>query len=69
MSDGAEALLDLRPVKRAVERLFPGGHPAREAIHQEPDALPRAEGVTRLGVYVRVLFALRKGAPGIGRRG
>jgi hypothetical protein len=33
-------MLDFRPPKAAVRRLFPPGHPLREALLQEPKTPP-----------------------------
>lgn len=51
--------IDLRFCKRASRRLFPPGHPVREALAQEPDSVPCEEGLPKLEAYLRMLLALR----------
>lgn len=50
---------DLRPVKEAARRLYPPGHAVRALIEAESDVLPRREGLAKLEVIVRLVWALR----------
>lgn len=54
-----EALIDLRKAKEAALRL-PYDHPVRLALLQEPDFLPRPEGIGKLETYIRLAMALRR---------
>ena len=52
-------VVDLRPVKAGAQRLFPPGHPLREALSQEPDVLPRSQAQARFVVYLRWAWTYR----------
>ena len=54
--DNAE--LDFRPLKAAARTRLPPGHPLRAILEQEPDAVPRAEGLVKLETYVRLLYTV-----------
>ena len=49
-----DSTVDLRPLKRTVRGL-PADHPARIAVLNEPDELPRAEYAGRLPVWFDLL--------------
>lgn len=53
-------VLDLRGLKAGVCRLLEPEHPLRIAVMQEPDQLPRAQGIARLQAYARLALALRR---------
>ena len=55
----APEVVDLREAKAGAQRLFPAGHPLREALCREPDVLPRSEAQARVGVYLRWAWACR----------
>lgn len=52
-------VLDLRDLKAGVCRLLEPSHPLRIAVMQEPDQLPRAQGIARLQAYARLALAMR----------
>ena len=52
--------IDLRRAKAEALRILSAGHPVREALVLEPDFLPRPEGLAKIEVFIRVLFALRR---------
>lgn len=51
--------IDLRACKAAAARLFPPGTPFREALQQEPDFLPRPEGLVKLETYLRMVLTMK----------
>lgn len=55
-----QEVLDLRPCKQRATKLFSPGHPLREALLNEPDFLPRAEGLAKLEAYLRMLLVMRE---------
>ena len=55
----APDVVDLRSVKAGAQRLFPPGHPLREALCREPDVLPRSQAQVRLEVYLRWAWTYR----------
>lgn len=52
--------VNLRDIKAGVQRLFPPGHPLREALLREPDELTREDARSRLVAYVRLACAYRR---------
>lgn len=56
---------DARPIdflllKVGFRRLFPSGHPVRSLVEAEPDLVPRREGLAKLEMIVRLVWALRR---------
>lgn len=51
----APGLKDFRPVKAAFRRALPPGHPLREQVLAEPDALPAQAWVDRAVIYCAML--------------
>ena len=51
-------VIDLRACKAAAMRLAPS-HPVRLGLLQEPDEVPRKEGLAKLETYIRLALALR----------
>lgn len=49
--------IDVRRIKDAARRLYPAGHPVREALLREPDSLPRGEALGKLEAYLRMALA------------
>ena len=59
MDGRAPMTVDLRRLKQATIRLYPSGHPLREAILREPDELPTDQAAGVLEAYLRMAFMLR----------
>lgn len=53
------SVVDLRDVKREAQRVLPRGHPVREGLEREPDALPPREARAKLETYLRLLILHR----------
>jgi len=51
--------IDIRMVKETARRLYPPGHPLREAILGEPDSLPGSQALGKLEAYLRMVLAGR----------
>jgi len=49
--------IDLRELKREVLRLYPAGHPLREALLREQDIIPEAEALGKLLVFLSLSAA------------
>ena len=49
--------MDFRRLKAAASRLFPAGHPLREAVMQEPDDVPASLALGKADAYLRLLQA------------
>jgi hypothetical protein len=51
-------------LKGEVARLYPAGHPLREVLLREPDFEAREEGLAKLELLIRLVFASKpRGRP------
>jgi hypothetical protein len=56
----APELVDLRGAKAGAARLYPAGHPLREALTGEPDFIPRTQAEGLLTAYLRMALTYRQ---------